>query len=398
MKTKIIPALLDTADAPMLLINDQVHEWSNARFRDLPEALRTPILTWAQNQDTEWLELEGYRFQRLSAKQHTAIIGYIVDRNRLQRTLLLKLLPGLQAGGDPYQNTAKVLGPLLGWKNCLVAKRKTDRSLEVLGHWQDGKLLPPASQKLIGNAAQGLYEGESTHISIKALCREFPLDELLSETPSALWIGHRIDLPEQNGVGHLCVWGQPEHVDTEATEWLMGLAVDTLSAWLLSQHHAENKDYEPSSEPRDQLTGLPGPKTFDLALTHAASTYQQTQQDFLVALVDIDGLTHINDQYGKLAGDKLIQRFADELLNMCRRRDQVFRLGGDEFLLLMPMTHTPPPVAKRLDRISKQLQADIPEFNLNLSMSTLSEVKGSSEELMLTIDQRLKANKDNHKK
>ncbi|KGK40938.1 hypothetical protein LH51_18420 [Nitrincola sp. A-D6] len=46
MKTKIIPALLDTADAPMLLINDQVHEWSNARFRDLPEALRTPILTW----------------------------------------------------------------------------------------------------------------------------------------------------------------------------------------------------------------------------------------------------------------------------------------------------------------------------------------------------------------
>ena len=247
MKTKIIPALLDTADAPMLLINDQVHEWSNARFRELPEALRTPILTWAQNQDSDWLVLEGYRFQRLSVKKHTIIIGYIIDRNHRQRTLLLKLLPELQAGGDHYQNTARVLGPLLGWKNCLVAKHKSNRTLEVLGHWQEGKLLPPSSQKLAGNAAQALYEGEDKQLLLKALCREFPLDEQLSETPSALWIGHRIDLPEQNGIGHLCVWGEPDHVDTEATEWLIGLAVDTLSGWLLSQHRADHNDYEPSS-------------------------------------------------------------------------------------------------------------------------------------------------------
>lgn len=391
MKTKIIPALFDAAEAPMLLINDQVHEWSNARFRELPESLRRSVLSWAQNQPDEWLELEGYRFQRLQVEEHTAIIGYVVDRNRLQRTLLLKLIPALQLGGDPYQNTAAVLGPLLGWKNCLAAKRKSNRTLEVLGHWQDGQLLPPTTLPLTGNAAQAFYEGESPKDQQKGLAREFPLDELIQETPSALWMGQRLDLPEQQGVGHLCIWNPPEHVDIDLAEWLLGLAADTLSAWLMSHAQAASKDYEPSNEPPDQLTGLPGPKTFDLALIHAVSTHQQTGQDFLVALVDIDGLTHINDQYGKPAGDRLIHRFADDLLNMCRRRDQVFRLGGDEFLLLMPITHTPPPVSKRLNRISAQIREKMPEFSLNLATATLSEVKGSGEELMLTIDQRLKA-------
>jgi GGDEF domain-containing protein len=79
---------------------------------------------------------------------------------------------------------------------------------------------------------------------------------------------------------------------------------------------------------------------------------------------------------------------------MCRRRDQVFRYAGDEFLLLMPITQSPPPVEKRLDRISKQIQQKTPEFGFNLATALLSEVKGSGEELMLTIDQRLKAAKE----
>lgn len=400
MKTNIIPALFDAAEAPMLLIKKQVHEWSNARFRELPESLRHSVIKWALNTPEEqpaadeWLELEGYYFQRLTKGKHTCILGYVVDRNSLQRTLLLKLLPELHAGGDPFQNTARVLGPLLGWSNCLVAKRKDNRSLEMLGHWQDGIMLAPSTQTMAGNAAQVLYEGEEPQRHHKGLAREFPLDDMLSDSPSALWMGHRVDLPDQMGVGHICVWNPPEHVDVNLTQWLLTLAADTLGAWLLSHSESSKKDYEPSNEPRDQLTGLPGPKTFDLALTHAVSAYLNKNKDVLVALVDIDGLTHINDKYGQIAGDRLIHQFADELLNMCRRRDQVFRYGGDEFLLLMPITQTPPPVAKRLKRISQEFQQSIPEFALNLATARLSEVKGSGEELMLTIDQRLNALKE----
>lgn len=393
MKTKIIPALFDSAEAPMLLITDEVHEWSNARFRELPESLRRSVLSWALNKDDEWFELESYRFQRLNKGKHTSILGYVVDQNSLQRTLLLKLLPELSLGGDPYQNTARVLGPLLGWSNCLVAKHNKNRTLEMLGHWHEGHMQSPTSFSMAGNAAQAFYEGEEPILQQKCLAREFPLDEMLTETPSALWMGHRIDLPSQNGVGHICVWNPPEHIDVNLTQWVLALATDILSAFLLSHSEASKKDYEPSNEPLDQLTGLPGPKTFDLALKHAVMTHQENGKDFLVALVDIEGLARINDQYGHIAGDELIHQFADELLNMCRRRDQVFRYAGDEFLLLMPITQTPPPVEKRLQRIRKQIQEKMPEFAINLAVAALSEVKGSGEELMLVIDQRLNAAK-----
>ncbi|MCD8513184.1 MAG: hypothetical protein LRY63_07380 [Nitrincola sp.] len=241
MKTKIIPALFDTAEAPMLLIKNQVHEWSNARFRQLPESLRHSVLSWSIKDDQEWLELEGYRFQRLTQGKHTSIIGYLVDRNHLQRTLLLKLLPELHQGGDPFQNTARVLGPLLGWEHCLVAKRSKKRSLEALGYWKAGKMQPPSTLSLTGNAAQIFYEGENPVYQHSCIGREYPLDEWLAVSPSALWIGQRIDLPEQEGVGHLCVWSPPEHVDTNLTEWLLSLAADTLSAWLLTHQSSAKK-------------------------------------------------------------------------------------------------------------------------------------------------------------
>lgn len=396
MKTKIIPALFDSAEAPMVLLKDQVHEWSNSRFRELPESLRRAVLSWALKDEQEWLELDGYHFQRLNKGKHTSILGYLIDRNSLQRTLLLKLLPELHQGGDPYQNTARVLGPLLGWEHCLVAKRSKKRSLEALGYWKNGEMQPPTNLALTGNAAQAFYEGEDLAQQLKSVGREFPLDELLAQTPSALWLGQRIDLPEQTGIGHICVWNPPEHADVNLAQWILTLAADTLSAWLVCHNVSEKKDYEPSNEPLDQLTGLPGPKTFDLALQHAVKAHHEDGKDFLVAFVDIDALTHINDQYGHAAGDQLIHQFADELLNMCRRRDQVFRYAGDEFLLLMPITQSPPPVEKRLSRISKQIQEKIPEFDLNLATALLSEVKGSGEELMLTIDQRLKAAKESN--
>lgn len=397
MKTKIIPALFDQADAAMLLAHKGEIIWSNSRFRHLPEAYRKQTQSWALERDTEWLELDAYAFQRLTHKHYTTIIGYPGDRTHLQRTLLLKLLPELHAGGDPFLNTARVLGPLLGWSHCVVAKHKRSRSVDLLGHWHQGQMLPPQTQALAGSAAQGLYEGEAHLNTARALGREFPLDELLQNDPCALWIGHRIDLPDLPAVGHICAWGAPDHADVDTAAWLLALTTDVLSSWLLSHYESADKDYQPSQEARDQLTGLPGRHAFDQALIHAMGTYSNRGQDCLVALVDIEGLTSINDTYGSNAGDKLLHDFAQELLGMSRRKDQVFRFGGDEFLLLMPTGPTPPPVAKRLQKITLQIQTEMPEFRVNLATCLLSEAGGSSGELMLMIDQRLKKAKDDNR-
>jgi len=55
---------------------------------------------------------------------------------------------------------------------------------------------------------------------------------------------------------------------------------------------------------------------------------------FCVAIVDIDGFKRVNDAYGHLTGDELLQQFAGELRSACRSTDVIGRWGGDEFILL----------------------------------------------------------------
>jgi diguanylate cyclase (GGDEF)-like protein len=53
---------------------------------------------------------------------------------------------------------------------------------------------------------------------------------------------------------------------------------------------------------------------------------------FLLVLFDLDGLKHINDTYGHLAGDRCLFHFANELNSLVRKQDILARYGGDEFI------------------------------------------------------------------
>jgi diguanylate cyclase (GGDEF)-like protein len=101
----------------------------------------------------------------------------------------------------------------------------------------------------------------------------------------------------------------------------------------------------------DSLTGLPNRRAFRSRLEREIAG----GAGFALVLCDMDNLKTVNDTRGHDAGDKALQTLADALRGQLRRSDEAYRVGGDEFAVLLPR-------ASRLDaeRVMRRLRETIP--------------------------------------
>jgi diguanylate cyclase len=86
---------------------------------------------------------------------------------------------------------------------------------------------------------------------------------------------------------------------------------------------------------KDPLTKLYNRRYLDVILRKETQLAMTKQQDFYILMVDIDKFKTINDTFGQLTGDRLIEKVANNLHDSVRTNDYVFRYGGDKFLLLL---------------------------------------------------------------
>lgn len=91
----------------------------------------------------------------------------------------------------------------------------------------------------------------------------------------------------------------------------------------------------------DFLTGAGNRMAFSTALDIEVSRVQReaqgaNRQDFSVVYLDLDGFKAFNDREGHPAGDELLKRFVGVIKENSRGVDQIFRMGGDEFVVLLP--------------------------------------------------------------
>ena len=86
----------------------------------------------------------------------------------------------------------------------------------------------------------------------------------------------------------------------------------------------------------DQLTGLYNRRSGEQRLAQEISRAQRHGRPLTVLLMDLDGLKQINDRHGHAAGDTVLKGFADRLQRAIRGSDLAVRLGGDEFMALLP--------------------------------------------------------------
>lgn len=144
----------------------------------------------------------------------------------------------------------------------------------------------------------------------------------------------------------------------------------------------------------DDLTGLYNRRGFFLLAEQQLKTAYRSQTPFCLLFIDLDGLKQVNDTFGHLLGDQLIQNTAQLLKQAFRDSDIVARFGGDEFVILIP------DCADTVDDFYTRLQSYIEQFNQSqalpyqLSMSIgvnrcTADETASLEQLVKQADQRM---------
>jgi diguanylate cyclase (GGDEF)-like protein len=86
----------------------------------------------------------------------------------------------------------------------------------------------------------------------------------------------------------------------------------------------------------DPLTGLYNRRFAEQRLAAEVARSERKGHPLTILMLDLDNFGKVNDTYGRAAGDRLLQDVAARLNRVIRESDSAVRLGGDEFLILLP--------------------------------------------------------------
>lgn len=130
----------------------------------------------------------------------------------------------------------------------------------------------------------------------------------------------------------------------------------------------------------DHLTGLYNRRFYELELQRL-DAQQHLPISFILA--DVNGLKLTNDAFGHMTGDQMLTRIASLLQGACRADDVLARIGGDEFVILLPRTDREE--AERIIRYLEQTLAEEQNEFMIFSVSFGSATKESVEQKMTDI-------------
>ncbi|MEM1144378.1 MAG: diguanylate cyclase [Pseudomonadota bacterium] len=122
---------------------------------------------------------------------------------------------------------------------------------------------------------------------------------------------------------------------------------------------------------RDYLTGLYNRRIFRDLANQALSLSLRNNQPASLMLFDIDDFKSVNDRFGHAVGDNVIRLVADTILAGSRKSDEVFRFGGEEFVVVLPETGADGAerVAEKIRESIQELSGSAPEWPCPITVS-----------------------------
>jgi len=145
---------------------------------------------------------------------------------------------------------------------------------------------------------------------------------------------------------------------------------------------------------QDALTGLANRRAFDDALARRVAESRETGMALAVVAFDLDHFKSINDRYTHAAGDSVLRDAANVLRAHCRSSDLAARIGGEEFVLLLPGADRDAACAVaervRAEVASREFAALAPGVRVTLSAGVAVDAgQGCADELLRAADAAL---------
>lgn len=147
----------------------------------------------------------------------------------------------------------------------------------------------------------------------------------------------------------------------------------------------------------DSMTGLFNERYFSRVL----NICEEKKLPFVLYYLDLDRFKPINDTYGHLMGDRLLKEIAARLLRCIRSRDYAFRIGGDEFALIVSADMDEGQRARMAERIQTTLSAPVvldgTELSVGVSCGCACYPEdGSASQVRIAADSRMYETKQRH--
>ena len=136
------------------------------------------------------------------------------------------------------------------------------------------------------------------------------------------------------------------------------------------------------------------------AFSQILNLFQQDGSSFALILIDIDNFKTVNDTYGHAIGDMILKETAEQLKTAFRSIDYVFRIGGDEFAIIMvnmtsDLAYT---VTEKISEVNRNLSApetdEIPPVSLSVGVA-FTDRENPGESLFKDADAALYYTKEN---
>ena len=327
------------------------------------------------------------------------IIRDITDRRKAEHTL--------QEFAGKIENLHAVVHELAACQNeedvyritVDAAERILLLTMSALDIYQDGHLVPKAVSK-----------GFPTGVSYR-----MPIEDGIAgktfRTGKTILTGNLQDLPEARnvstefnsvisatigkiGVFQVCSTSRNAFSQNDArlVEILLGHTAEALKRLQLQEKLIEQAV-------RDPLTGVHNRYYLNQILNQEMHRSQRYSDPIGFIMIDVDRFKEINDRYGHLMGDKVLQGTAKFIQNRVRDCDIVVRYGGDEFLVILPKTELG--VDRIMDRLMVRMilefeGSDTLDFDVTLSMGSAHwDPKGSEsiEDALAAADSMMYWNK-----